>query len=45
MGWQDAPWAFLVLEEVTSAANKHLKNINTLADGSFEFYSAEWQED
>jgi len=43
--WQDAPWAFLVFEDVTSAANKHLKNFNTLADGSFEFYSAEWQED
>ena len=45
MVWQDAPWAFLVFEDVTSAANKHLKNFNTLADGSFEFYSAEWQED
>lgn len=44
MVWQDAPWAFLVFEDVTSAANKHLKNFNTLADGSFEFYSAEWQD-
>ena len=35
----------ITFEDVTSAANKHLKNFNTLADGSFEFYSAEWQED
>lgn len=42
--WKDAPWAFLVFEDVTSASSRHLVNFNTLADGSFEFYSAEWRE-
>ncbi|MDO5531477.1 glutathione ABC transporter substrate-binding protein GsiB [Sutterella sp.] len=40
--WEEVPAAFLVYEDNTAAASKHLKNFHPLADTGFEFYQAEW---
>lgn len=39
--WQDAPWAFLVTEDVTGASSKKLKNFRLDAAGGYDFYEAE----
>ena len=39
--WNDAPWAFLVTEDVTGASVKTLKNFRLRPDSSYDFYEAE----
>lgn len=39
--WNDAPWAFLVTEDVTGASAKTLKNFRLRPDSSYDFYEAE----
>ncbi|MCZ3141013.1 hypothetical protein NYZ10_19535, partial [Acinetobacter baumannii] len=35
--WKDAPWAFLVTEQVLYARSKRLSGAYVMPDGSFEF--------
>ena len=39
--WNDAPWAWLVFEDNTSAKSKKLQNFKVLPDASLSFYEAE----
>jgi len=39
--WKDAPWAFLVTEQLLSARNKKLTGMYVMPDGSFDFNEIE----